>query len=389
MTNLKGKELDEFFRKELSGREQPFEEYHWLVLEKRLKKSRRNRVIGWVVATGLAAMLLVALGITFLWNQKTEPVQTVKARKEQPKSNKGTTAEVRPATKDAESEITGANSLVRNQKPGSKRGTAANSEMKDLGDSLFVITSQLQQVSVLNKPVDIFDAQIQTRPLVEIPIPIEKRSEEGPAAPEKTKFKPSLSLGVFGGPDINGVNNLKNSDNGLSGGLSLTYAVAPRLSITAGVAYAKKLYSTDFANYKPNSNYKFPTPPSIVDADCRVLDLPVNVNYTVWNKKSNSIEVSAGMSSYLMLREEYYYNYDYGSYGPRKYEIKNRNKHYLGVINLGVGYRKDLNKNLSIGVNPYFKLPVTDIGYGNVKLESAGITTSLNFNLRGLKPNRE
>lgn len=385
MTNLKGKELDYFFRKELSGREQPFEEYHWLALEKRLKKQRRNRILGWVVVSGVAAMLLVALGISFLWNQESEPVQTVKVRKEQPQLNQGPIVPDR-STRGAAPGIIAPKRLAvthpTDKIPGKKTADEHTNSTEVNAQSL------LQPVPVLNEPADVLAGQIHTRPLVGIPIPQEERMEKQ-APGNQPAFRSSLSLTVFGGPDINGVNNLKNTGNGISGGLSLTYTIAPRLSLSAGVAYAKKLYSTDFANYKPNSNYKFPTPPSVVDADCRVLDLPVNVNYTVWNKKSNAIQVSAGMSSYLMLREEYYYNYDYGSYGPQKYEVKNRNKHYLGVLNLGVGYRKDLNKNLSFGVNPYFKMPVTDIGYGNVKLESAGIATSLNFNLRGLKPNNK
>ena len=344
MTNLKGKELDDYFRKELSGREQPFEEYHWLVLEKRLKRDKRNRLLGWVITTGLAAMLLVALGLTFLWNQKTEPVQTVKVRKEQPKPNPGTTTADGSINKSGETAIKEAGSLARNQEKNRNRGAGdGRNENKDLHQSTAVPAipaAALQQVSVLTTPADLLAIQIPTRPVVEVSLPSDNTVKERPAVPEKRTFKPSLSLSVFGGPDINGVNNLKNTDHGLSGGLSLTYTLTPRLSVSAGVAYAKKLYSTDFANYKPNSSYKFPTPPTMVDADCRVLDLPVNVNYTVCNKKSNSIQVTAGMSSYLMLREEYYYNYDYGNYGPRTYEIKNRNKHYLGVLNLGVGYRK-------------------------------------------------
>ena len=229
--------------------------------------------------------------------------------------------------------------------------------------------------------------------LAQVPVAVEvKSATSSPTSPasEKPAFKPGLSFSIFAGPDINGVNNLRNTGNGLSGGVALTYQIVPRLSISAGVAYAKKLYSTEFANYKPNTSYTFPANPSLVDADCRVLDLPVNINYRVWKKKSNAIQVTAGLSSYLMLKEEYYFDYKYNTQGgPSHYETRNKNKHYLGVVNLSAGYEKALSKDLSVGVSPYLKLPITDIGYGNVRLESAGITTNLRFNLGGLKANKK
>lgn len=411
MNSLKGKEIDEYFRQELTRQEQPFEEYHWLVLEKRLKKNRRNRVIGWFISSGLAAMLLLALGISFLVNQKAEtPVQARKsAAKDQPAK-----------TPDLRSPVTGVPApseapLASARRPAVRAHVPSGSAARNAEPGTAVGESEPEQLAAAPLSAVPYSAGVMVEGLpassavISLPAPgksggdlvafnhgnrseqKDRKDREQPAEPATDQpFRRSLTLSVFAGPDINGVNNLKNTGRGTSAGIALTYTVLPRLSITAGAAYAKKLYSTDFANYKPRTSYTFPTNPSMVDADCRVLDLPINLNYTVWQKKTNAVGISAGMSSYLMLREDYTYDYDYGSRpGPARYGIRNRNRHYLGVMNFGAEYRKQVGRDLSIGVSPYVKLPVTDIGYGNVKLESAGITTSLNFNLRGIKSDKK
>ncbi|HEY0895043.1 MAG TPA: hypothetical protein VGE15_00695 [Sphingobacteriaceae bacterium] len=407
MNNLKGKKLDEYFRQELTRQEQPFEEYHWLVLEKRLKKNRRNRIITWFISSGLAAMLLITLGISFLMNQDAEvPVHAKKSpSKDSPvqagpavqEPFSGTSAD-RPLASAGSASGRPAGSRFRPAVPGTvpvfyKREPAA-------AQDILTETAMLPAAEP-RKTVSLAHGFRERLPkgtaVIALPagglapsnlLAAQKQPEEKPMPDTGRPFKSSLSFSVFAGPDINGVNNLKNTGRGTSAGIALTYHVLPRLSISTGIGYAKKLYSTDFSNYRPNTSYTFPTNPTMVDADCRVLDIPLNLNYTVWQKKTNAIGISAGMSSYLMLREDYDYEYGYsygGKPGPGHYGVKNQNRHYLGVMNLGVEYQKKLGKELSIGISPYVKLPVTDIGYGNVKLESAGITTSLNFNLRGLK----
>jgi hypothetical protein len=168
----------------------------------------------------------------------------------------------------------------------------------------------------------------------------------------------------------------------MNGGLAVTLAVLPRLSFSSGIAYAKKIYETDFDHYKPYTNYKFPVKPLSVNADCRVLDVPFNVNYAIWDKKDYSIQLTAGASSYIMLDEKYHFSYqDPNAKSPKNYEVKNKNRHYVGIVNLAANYQKRMNNKVSLGVQPYVKLPVTEIGYGNVKLESGGVSLNLNYNL--------
>lgn len=392
MNQLRGKEIDRFFRHNLADHEHSFNEEHWFALEKRLAKERQRRLPGLLITIGAAAMIMFALSLFLVTSvpmkdslqkalaKKTVPVSSKPAvsrlpEKKATESQKRTPemASVQPERKKViSSDFRLASEAAETSREVLKK--AQESDMHLLSNSTPVIS--LEPATIL-----------ASRPVVGLSLANGQKDKPEPENSDvKPRFRPSFSFSVYAGPDINGVNNLKNIDGGISGGITLSYAFKPKWSVSAGAAYAKKLYNTGFSNYKPRSNYKFPVNPSGVDADCRLLDVPLNINYTAWSKKGQELRLSAGLSSYFMLSEDYHFKYDNAAVqSPKYYEVKNKNKHYLGVVNLGVEYQKSVSKNLKIGISPYVKLPVTDIGYGNVRLQSAGITTSVNIQLPSLK----
>ncbi|HKI47293.1 MAG TPA: hypothetical protein VKA08_18325, partial [Balneolales bacterium] len=109
-------------------------------------------------------------------------------------------------------------------------------------------------------------------------------------------------------------------------------------------------------------------------------DIPVDVNYTLWGKKGNRIGIGAGLSSYLMLRENYYFHYATSSgQNPKEISIVNQNRHWFSVLNLQLSYERQLSSDLSVGFEPYVKLPLSNIGYEKVKLQSAGLAVVINW----------
>ncbi len=206
-----------------------------------------------------------------------------------------------------------------------------------------------------------------------------KDDERMTAESEKSRFSLSLNLS----PDLSGVRSMQNTRVGYSVGASLMYNITDKLGIETGIAYGIKSYATDFSNYRPNSNYVFPVKPYEVDADCEVVDLQLNLAYKLLNTNKYSLGFGAGISSYLMLEERYTFRYaNTSSRGPRRYNIENQNKHYLGVAALNLSYQRKLANNISLAFNPFLKLPLTDIGYGNIRLRSAGMSIGVitNFN---------
>lgn len=93
--------------------------------------------------------------------------------------------------------------------------------------------------------------------------------------------------------------------------------------------------------------------------------------------------MTVGLSSYLMLKEKYDLEYKSYNYGGNAYgnslEVQNKNKHYLNIVNLGIGYERVLTDRLSLQVEPYLKLPLSGIGEGNITLKSAGAFVGLKY----------
>jgi hypothetical protein len=94
------------------------------------------------------------------------------------------------------------------------------------------------------------------------------------------------------------------------------------------------------------------------------------------------MSIGAGLSSYFMLKEDYQFTYKYQNPNdPKNFQIRNENQHIMGVINLQVAYEQRLSSKMSIGLQPFVKIPMNDIGYSKVKLQSAGIAINVNFDL--------
>lgn len=198
-------------------------------------------------------------------------------------------------------------------------------------------------------------------------------------------FKPTFALSFVASPDVNSVKGFSQKV-GTNAGILLTVGVARKWSITTGAIYADKPYLANFANY--TTAYKFGTNPESVSASCTVLDIPINVGYLVYNKGVNKFSLGTGLSSYFMLRENYTFNYAGGSSGgPATYDIRNKNQHILGILNLNVTYQREISSKFGVAVQPYYKIPLTGIGYGQVNLKSAGVAVGVTWNINtGIKP---
>lgn len=190
---------------------------------------------------------------------------------------------------------------------------------------------------------------------------------------------PQLGLAMLLSPDINGAGSFQNAKVGTNIGLLFSVSVK-KLTISTGAVYSKKPYTTNFDNYY--TGYKFKTDPQQVTADCRVLDIPLNIDYQVYHKSKNSFSIGSGLSSYIMLKETYNYEYAVqGTAGPSSVTYINRHQHILGVLNLNATYAHQLNNKFSIAAQPYLKIPLTDIGNSRVKLQSAGVAVGIRWNI--------
>ena len=71
------------------------------------------------------------------------------------------------------------------------------------------------------------------------------------------------------------------------------------------------------------------------------------------------------MYIFINIRQASLYN--------RPWTVTNQNKHYFSVVDISAGYEHSINKRFSIIAEPYVKLPLSGIGIGKIKLNSAGV----------------
>ncbi len=205
-------------------------------------------------------------------------------------------------------------------------------------------------------------------------------------------FPRQLVLSVLAAPDINNANKISNGGQvGTNFGLQFSIQVSKRFSISSGAFYATKPYQTSSSNYNPQtpnwwaSKFGSMGKPDQVVANCKVLDIPLNINYLLFNNAQNKLIIGSGLSSYFMLSEVYHFNFANSSANAPDFEINNRNQHLLGLINVNATYERKIDNRFGILVQPYLKLPITPIGFGQVDLRSTGVAVGLSWNINSPK----
>ncbi len=199
---------------------------------------------------------------------------------------------------------------------------------------------------------------------------VKKATRKNPPLSKKLSFTFSF------GPDISSVGIDRPGKLALPYGIGVSYALSKSISIRTGFFVAKKIYDADSADYHPPSNFwNYYSNLEKIDANCLVYEIPVSVVYDFASTKKHNWFVSGGLSSYLMKKEKYDYYYKNSWGQPQLYHrtFKNENSHIFSVLNLSGGYKYNINDRVSVMGEPYVKIPVSGVGYGKVKLNSAGV----------------
>ena len=169
------------------------------------------------------------------------------------------------------------------------------------------------------------------------------------------------------------------TDPGTMFGLGVEYYIAPGWSIQTGAAISVKKYSALGSEYTIEGwgQGRIDNLETVL-ANCLVIDIPINIRKYFTTKNGNAWYASGGVSSYLMLREDYDYTYTQNPVGWGATDrARNENQHYLGILNLSFGYETSIGKNLGFGIEPFVKLPLTGIGQGGVEFLSFGTVLAI------------
>lgn len=401
MNNRNFEDIDKLFREGLNpdGDQFTSSDADWSKLKDRLDRNeKRKRGVFWIFRlSGVAALILLFFTIRMLLPEDRKQIiqqaevqqnnQKPKVKQNQPTASaevKKTVSKTEPGSKV----VLAQNKPIEEIFPQNKSSVSSSEKETPEND-----TARVENLSVAETTIyQTVTPEKHTPTQSENAKPVEQKrsfadeslfapNERPNELPEPEHQYRKLALSVLAAPDYNGVNNLNNASIGNDFGLLVTYKISKNWSLSTGGVYAKKLYETGFSNYNPTKNIWDEYYPKTVNADCRVLDIPLNISYTFLTRKNTTISVGSGISSYIMLREDYRFSYvEQDDETAVAYHVVNENQHWLSVLNFQATFEQKLNSRVSIGLQPYMKIPLSNIGFAGVKLQSLGMAVILNWN---------
>jgi len=167
-------------------------------------------------------------------------------------------------------------------------------------------------------------------------------------------------------------------------GAGLQYAIGKKIFVRAGILLTKKLYDAKDKDYnrKTGTWISSVTFDNIV-AKCKVVEIPAAIGYNLINNKKTIIYAAAGTSAYFMKKEDYqfYFKTMSGNDTTRDANFTNKSNHLFSSLNLSAGIEQKINNKFSVIAEPTIKIPISGIGFGKVKLYSAGVVISAKIKL--------
>jgi hypothetical protein len=183
-----------------------------------------------------------------------------------------------------------------------------------------------------------------------------------------------LFIRLLASPDLSSI-KFGPAELGSNFGVVGEFSLSEKFSLSTGVIRARK-------NYESYQEEAYANSARHLVGNCTILDVPLNVTYYFPSERKLSGYVTAGASSYLMLREDYIYTIKSSS-GDRvyPYEAVRKNNEWFKVLNVALGLQYQLTQHWHIQLEPFIKAPLADLGERNVRLSSMGIFTGLRYKL--------
>ncbi len=163
-------------------------------------------------------------------------------------------------------------------------------------------------------------------------------------------------------------------------GIGIGYQVNKRLSVQTGFYASWKKYIAGPKDYNYKAGSYWTTVNMIkVDASCLVYDIPLTLRYDFIQKASTSYFATAGLSSFIMKKEEYNYHYTRNNMYYQSQKSYTGNTAFFSVFNLTAGVEKKITKEVSLLAEPSIAIPLAGVGEGSVKLYSAALQIGIKY----------
>ncbi len=414
MSEWKGKDIEQLFRNAAGQQEFEYNEAAWQQMEELLdaRKRRRRFFLWWWRALGLLLLSAVMLLAVRQWIEKPKLHNVAAVWKpldEQPlpkeEKNANTTTETASGmpwhasgknSQDAPTET-----ASKEEAAGTPSGEGPLTRAKRTQASDYAGPVRLERLSRANEPDDV-DWQTKVhfgrerlsgvllpslpmplllnnaQPLL-LPLPPLLPASEEPASNTDRE----LYLSLLAGGQLTSVGFHDFAQLNAQFGLELEYRLGTRLGLSIGGQYLRLDYRAGEGAYRPPKGFwTRKIAPQSTFGHCKVLEIPLNVNYHWQLNSGAAMRFSAGASSLMVFQQRYYYQYDLPDDDLiRKWKSKQFKSYWFSLATLSVGYELPLTAKTKLTVAPYLQLPLSGVGHGNVRLYAAGIAARFGWKL--------
>ena len=104
------------------------------------------------------------------------------------------------------------------------------------------------------------------------------------------------------------------------------------------------------------------------------------IQYTAIDNGKSRLNAGAGLSSYLMQTESYRYHFQQPNPGAKEgWDSRGSSRFFFNMLNFTIGYERQVAPGLLLGIEPYAKIPLEEIGWSNLRLFSTGASVTLRY----------
>jgi hypothetical protein len=193
----------------------------------------------------------------------------------------------------------------------------------------------------------------------------------------------SLNFGLTFGPDYTDAGGISNDQLGNNIGLTIGFYLTNKLSVNSGMIYTNKFYWAPgqvFIRTTNGGTMAIPPPIEYINGSANMWELPLTLRYDFAKNEKTKFFVNAGFSSYFIMKQTYIYFFHSGI-RPLAYKIEDNEQvnYWFKVANISFGLESEIGKGFSFQAEPFFKLPLRNMGIDNLKLNSYGFLLSFRY----------